>query len=144
MLRRRRQKRIRDYGDADPVTARAMQHFVGRPVVAVLGSLVDKGYVRRIGKFYDLVHTFNGKFRRLSWHEAAPTVDTRFGDPHYFLHPSKHRAFTVREAARVQGFPDDFSFCGSERSQYRMIGNAVPPPLAKCLAEFVLRNMIGG
>jgi DNA (cytosine-5)-methyltransferase 1 len=144
MLHRRRQKRIRDFGDADPVTARAIQQFVGRPVAAVLRELVDKGYVRRIGKFYDLVHTFNGKFRRLLWQEPAPTVDTRYGDPFYFLHPKEHRAFTIREAARVQGFPDTFVFCGNERSQYRMIGNAVPPPLAKCLAEFVLRTIIGG
>jgi DNA (cytosine-5)-methyltransferase 1 len=142
MLLRRRQKRVRDFGDADPVTARDIQQFLGQPVAAVLHKLVQKGYVRRLGHFYDLVHTFNGKFRRLSWHEPAPTVDTRYGDPYYFLHPKEHRALTVREAARVQGFPDTFTFCGSERSQYRMIGNAVPPPLAKCLAAFVLQNII--
>jgi DNA (cytosine-5)-methyltransferase 1 len=144
LLSRRRQERVRDFGDADPVTARALQEFIGRPVAAILHALVLKGYVRRSGPYYDLVHTFNGKFRRLAWDDAAPTVDSRYGDPYYFLHPKEHRAFTIREAARVQGFPDTFVFSGSERSQYQMIGNAVPPPLAKFLADYVLGSIIRG
>jgi DNA (cytosine-5)-methyltransferase 1 len=142
LLCRRRQKRARDFGDADPVTARALEQFVGKPVATVLHRLIQKGYVRRLGRCYDLVHTFNGKFRRLSWDDAAPTVDTRYGDPHYFLHPEEQRAFTVREAARIQGFPDSYVFTGSERAQFRMIGNAVPPPLARLLAEYVRAGVL--
>jgi DNA (cytosine-5)-methyltransferase 1 len=62
-------------------------------------------------------------------------VDTRFGDPKLFLHPTEHRGFTVREAARIQGFPDQFKFEGTTSQKYRMIGNAVPPPIAEMLAE---------
>jgi DNA (cytosine-5)-methyltransferase 1 len=140
LLRRRRQKRIRSFGDADPVTANALRHFIGKPVAATLRKLIQKGYVRRVDSGYDLTHTFNGKFRRLPWDEPAPTVDTKFGDPRFFLHPTEDRAFTVRETARIQGFPDDFVFSGPEKAQFEMIGNAVPPPLAKQLAEHFRRQ----
>ncbi|HMG66240.1 MAG TPA: DNA cytosine methyltransferase, partial [Chitinophagaceae bacterium] len=81
-----------------------------------------------------LAHTFNGKYRRLCYTKVSPTVDTRFGNPKYFLHPEEHRAITVREAARIQGFPDNFIFKGNKAEQYRMIGNAVPPKMSHWLA----------
>lgn len=55
-----------------------------------------------------------------------------------WIHPSKHRAISIREAARLQTFPDDFIFEGSKDSQYQQIGNAVPPLLGRALAEQVL------
>ena len=137
MLRRlRRQDRARTFGDADPVSLPRLEAALGRPFVRLLKSLIEKGYVRRVGDHLDLVHTFNGKFRRLSWDGPSHTVDTRFGAPRYFLHPDEHRGFTVREAARIQGFPDDYIFHGAEQAQYRLIGNAVPPPLAELAAGF--------
>lgn len=137
ILRLRRQNRIRDYGDADPVPVKVLHSEMGGSVIVVLKSLEKKGFVRQIDGCYDITNTFNGKFRRLSWDKPSLTVDTRFGNPRYFLHPSEDRGFTVREAARIQGFPDSFVFHGSEAEQYRMVGNAVPPPLAKCLATFI-------
>ncbi len=142
LLRRRRQKRARDFGDADPVSARALYTCLQRPVTDALESLVRKDYVRRVGKLYDLVHTFNGKFRRPRLDQPAPTVDTRFGDAWYFLHPTEHRAFTSREAARIQGFPDTFVFSGSPHAQIRLIGNAVPPPLARLVATCVRNTFL--
>ena len=142
LLKRRRQKRKRDFGDADPVAARDLYHFVGFPVKAVLETLVAKQYVRRVEGSYDLKHTFNGKFRRLCWDSASPTVDSKFGEPSYFLHPSEHRGFTVREAARLQGFPDRFEFSGARKAQYKMIGNAVPPPIAKVLGELIRKGIL--
>ena len=124
------------------MSAQALRHAVGKPVAATLRNLIRKRYVRRIEKEYDLVHTFNGKFRRLSWDKPAPTVDTKFGDPYYFLHPEDHRAFTVREAARVQGFPDDFVFVGGLAKQYRFVGNAVPPPLARTIANYIQQALL--
>jgi DNA (cytosine-5)-methyltransferase 1 len=141
LLRLRRTERRRDHGDADPVGVSALDRVLRRSPVDDLDSLQRKGFVRCIDSQYDLAHTFNGKFRRLDWNLPSPTVDTRFGDPRYFLHPDQDRGFSVREAARIQGFPDSFVFHGSVRDQYRLIGNAVPPPVAACVAR-VVRDVI--
>ncbi len=130
----RRQLRRRDHGDADPLSLREILEHCGRDATAIVKSLLTKGYLRKIGQRFDLAHTFNGKYRRLAWDHVAPAVDTRFGEPRYFLHPEEHRGLSVREAARIQGFPDDFVFSGPRSAQYRMVGNAVPPPLAKQIA----------
>lgn len=52
-----------------------------------------------------------------------------------WIHPQKDRAISVREAARLQSFPDSFVFCGKKDSQYQQVGNAVPPMMAKAIAE---------
>lgn len=133
----RRQKRRRPTGDADPVLSQEISQAVDFPAEKVLADLVTKGYVRKIDDYYDLTNTFNGKFRRLKWDGLAPTVDTRFGQPRYFLHPTEHRGFSVREAARIQGFPDSFEFDVSDSVAYRLIGNAVPPPMARAIAMLI-------
>jgi len=56
---------------------------------------------------------------------------------HIHPDPDQARSITVREAARLQSFPDDFEFLGSMGDQYKMVGNAVPPVLAKIVAESV-------
>lgn len=137
ILRIRRTRRTRETGDADPIPLEDLERLSGRPVKRASASLVSKGYLKMVGDLIDLKHGFNGKFRRLRADSNANTVDTRFGDPRYFLHPSQHRGFSVREAARIQGFPDDFVFCGSQKEQFRMVGNAVPPPLARSVAKVV-------
>jgi len=140
MLRRlRRQERQRDHGDADPVSLARLEKALGARFQRLVESLIMKGYVKRVDAGIDLIGTFNGKFRRMSWDKPSCTVDTRFGSPRYFLHPSQQRGFTVREAARIQGFPDNYVFQGSEQAQYRVIGNAVPPPLGSFAAEFAMQ-----
>ena len=57
--------------------------------------------------------------------------------------PDYMRRFTVKEAARVQSFSDDFRFCGKQSSQFRQIGNAVPPRLAYCIGQTILGFMMG-
>lgn len=136
VLLRRRNKTL-PTGDAESITIESITKFVGSSARSIVQGLVRRNYIRRIDRRFDLTDTFNGKFRRLSWDRPSPTVDTRFGDPRYFLHPDEHRGFTVREAARIQGFPDHFSFVGPEREKFRQIGNAVPPPVAKLLAELI-------
>lgn len=140
LLRRlRRQDRLRDHGDADPVSLTRLKDALGVRFYRLVNGLVAKGFLRRVDDGVDLVGTFNGKFRRLSWDKPSCTVDTRFGSPRYFLHPSQQRGFTVREAARIQGFDDNYVFSGSEKGQYRLIGNAVPPPIGVLAAKFAKR-----
>jgi len=142
IMRLRRQNRIRRAGDADPVPLATLERECTKSISPIVKSLLSKGYIREQGnECYDLVHTFNGKFRRLSWDGYSPTVDTRFGSPRYFLHPEEHRGFTPREAARIQGFDDDFVFSGSIDQQFTMIGNAVPPPMAEAIAELIKRKI---
>ncbi|MFM0392921.1 DNA cytosine methyltransferase [Paraburkholderia phytofirmans] len=136
-MKLRRRERIRDTGDADPVSITSLKREIGAGATNLVKGLVRRGYMRKIDDAYDLANTFNGKYRRLDWNSMSLTVDTRFGDPRYFLHPSEHRSFTVREAARIQGFPDSFIFDGRPVDSYRMIGNAVPPPMAKFIADTI-------
>ena len=83
----------------------------------------------------------NQKFRttwgRLKWDEVSPTIDTRFDASSNGTnnHPFLHRAITPREAARIQSFDDKFVFEGSKVYIRKQIGNAVPPLLAKAIAD---------
>lgn len=133
----RRRNRRRTFGDADPVLPSTVTTFLKRNCDANVRRLIKAKYLRPIGKYIDLTHTYNGKYRRLSLESISPTVDTHFGDPKLFLHPTSDRGLTPREAARIQGFNDDFVIKGSRSRNFRMIGNAVPPPMASRLATFV-------
>lgn len=75
-------------------------------------------------------------FKRLNEKDQSVTIDTGNAHSNYY-HPKYNRIPTVRESARIQSFPDDFIFKGSRTSQYRQIGNAVPPLLAKAVADLL-------
>jgi len=76
--------------------------------------------------------------RRLRGDEPAKAITG--GANAEFVHPWEHRPLTLRECARLQTFPDDFVFCGTASQQAQLIGNAVPPQLARIIAESIARD----
>ena len=82
------------------------------------------------------------RYGRLSPTGLASTILTKC-DPHWgaFIHPTQDRSLTVREAARLQSFPDHIRFTGPRGEQFRQVGNAVPPLLARAVAKSI-RKML--
>lgn len=89
---------------------------------------------------------YSGTWTRMVKDEISVTITTRFDTPSSgkFTHPFLHRAITVREAARIQSFPDTFHFTGTKGSQMKQVGNAVPPLLAKAIATVIMNDITGG
>ena len=81
---------------------------------------------------------FNDKYKRLDWDDLSRTITAHIAkDGYWYIHPSEHRTLTVREAARLQTFPDAFRFEGTRSDAYSQIGNAVPPALATAISKSV-------
>lgn len=138
----RRHKKYGNIPNGNPLPADEIERISGmREINNEILSLIAKGYVKEKAGKYDLKGAMfcSGIFKRPLWDEPAPTVLTNFHNPRYFLHPLKDRPFSLRECARLQGFPDTFVFGGSDSkvdlvSGYRLVGNAVPPPLSRLFA----------
>ena len=83
--------------------------------------------------YTDANRTKNTIYLRLAYNQPSGTVvNVRKS---MWIHPELNRAISIREAARLQTFPDSFIFCGSKDKQYQQVGNAVPPIMAKAIAE---------
>ena len=108
------------------------------------------GIMREGMKYYELPKRFKryredifpDKYKKLLWRQASWTVTAHLGkDCYTHIHPREPRTISVREAARLQSFPDDFRFFGNMGDRFRQIGNAVPPFMAWGIAEFVKRKV---
>jgi DNA (cytosine-5)-methyltransferase 1 len=80
--------------------------------------------------------TFDDKYKRLGWDELSRSITAHIAkDGYWYIPPEELRTLTVREAARIQTFPDRFRFAGTRSDAFRQIGNAVPPALARAAAH---------
>jgi DNA (cytosine-5)-methyltransferase 1 len=77
---------------------------------------------------------FTDKYKRLSWDGLSRTITAHIAkDGYWYIHPEQHRTLSIREAARIQTFPDRYRFAGNPSHRFRQIGNAVPPILGRAV-----------
>lgn len=100
----------------------------------IISMIPDGGKIKDLPREYWDIRKYNKAFERMSSQRPSNTVDT--GHRNYF-HYSENRIPTARENARLQSFPDTFEFIGTRTSQYKQIGNAVPPLLAYAIAQAI-------
>lgn len=138
------------YPEAHGHALRILQEALDR--MASAGELCDEGskryndLCRMIVPPYD-VSKFPNKWRKMAADQPARTLMAHLGkDSYSHIHydSDQARTISVREAARLQSFPDGFRFSGAMNSAFRQIGNAVPPLLAKALASHIRQALLNG
>jgi len=88
---------------------------------------------------------FDDKYKRLDADDLCRTITAHIAkDGYWYIHPEQNRTLTIREAARVQTFPDHFRFAGAPTSAFRQIGNAVPPRLGRAIGTAVRKVLDEG
>ena len=85
---------------------------------------------------------FDDKYVRLPFEDVSRTITAHIAkDGYWYIHPQEDRTLSVREAARIQTFPDRFRFAGHPTNRFRQIGNAVPPLLASAIATELVKAL---
>ncbi len=93
--------------------------------------------IRKILPFREDI--FQDRLKRLVLKEPSWTVIAHIGmDGYMYIHPTENRTLSVREAARIQSFPDEFEFIGNQQETYVQVGNAVPPLLGKAIGNSIM------
>lgn len=88
---------------------------------------------------------FDDKYKRLDGNDVSRTITAHIAkDGYWYIHPEQNRTLTVREAARIQTFPDAFRFAGPPSAAFRQIGNAVPPRLGYAIGMGVMAALGAG
>jgi DNA (cytosine-5)-methyltransferase 1 len=114
-----------------------------RDMAPAQGSFEFERLYRSIVPPYD-DRKFPNKWRKLAQDRPSRTLMAHLGkDSYSHIHydDTQARTISVREAARLQSFPDGFKFCGAMNAAFRQIGNAVPPLLALAIAKVILRTV---
>jgi DNA (cytosine-5)-methyltransferase 1 len=106
--------------------------------ISIISLVPDGGNYKSLPEELRQTRKVNIAWTRYASTKPSLTIDT--GHRHHF-HYKYNRIPTVRESARLQSFPDDFIFIGSKTSQYKQVGNAVPPIMAKAIAS-ALKNAL--
>jgi DNA (cytosine-5)-methyltransferase 1 len=104
--------------------------------IDIISLVPDGGNYKDLPEKYKSSRKVNIAWTRFNSKKPSPTIDT--GHRHHF-HYKYNRVPTVRESARLQSFPDNFIFLGSKTSQYKQVGNAVPPLLAEAIGKNILK-----
>lgn len=104
----------------------------------VISFVPEGGNWKDLPKEYQNIRSYSNTWRRLDSKLPSVTIDT--GHRHHF-HYKANRVPTVRESARIQSFPDNFEFKGTRTSQFKQVGNAVPPLLAKAIADKIKKYL---
>jgi DNA (cytosine-5)-methyltransferase 1 len=113
-------------------------------------DLIAFGHLTARTKYYELPEelrrygavNFVDKYNRLSWDEPCRGITAHLGkDGYWYIHPDQHRSLSIREAARVQSFPDWFRFAGFRTSAFRQIGEAVAPLVAEALGRKIIEHL---
>lgn len=104
--------------------------------VKIISMIPDGGNIKSLPSEFWEIRKYNKAFERMSSTRPSNTIDT--GHRNYF-HYAEPRIPTLRESARLQSFPDEFEVLGTRGSQYKQIGNAVPPMLAKVIADQLMK-----
>ena len=99
---------------------------------SIISFVPDGGNYKSLPEEFRKTRNVNIAWTRLNSQKPSFTIDT--GHRHHF-HYQFNRVPTVRESARIQSFPDSFIFLGTKTSQYKQVGNAVPPLLGEAIAE---------
>ena len=147
IAKNRRHKKYGDIPNGNPLAKEVIERLTGlKSVERDVEELLDKGYLKVKNEKFDLKGAMfcSGLFKRPDWDRPSPTILTNFHNPRYFLHPEKNRPFSLRECARLQGFPDTFMLQSNNvtlKDGYRLIGNAVPPPVGKAFSVAVKKHL---